>query len=433
MRVPFFRLIAAIVVVAAVVPVHAAGEAAGKAGNAAKPRKNAAVEQVRTRAEKMAKLPAARIDEVVRFGYARGSLTAEYLGPRDLPAGGRFAVPGSDDLWTLTARSGPAAPNSPAAKAMLVSIAWYDFDAAEGDDIWQIILSLSIDRLTITARGGTESDVSLVTYAQTPGSVRLMIRTNPAHQQAAAVPVAAARPGANAHNLANTVSAESLAALLEAEPELVRQYLRPMLKRIAQKDLLRPGPADVYRAFTDVPADPAATTDLEALLPMLDSPVYQERLKGVEQLRQRQRPAVLAAVRYDPALLSPEQRMRLEEWLSSHATRAPSASDAGREDSEFLTDCLVDEDRRVRAAALEALEKLVGCDLPIDITAAEPQIAAEIAAVRPWFPAPSTAPATGPGTTTAPTTAPATGPASATARSTPPAAPPSNDAKFTPY
>src|SRR5205085_10709972 len=75
-----------------------------------------------------------------------------------------------------------------------------------------------------------------------------------------------------------TANAPDLFRLRDEHPLEVTRHLAPVLRKLTGRSLLRPGAGDVYRAFPDIPADPAMTARIVALLPMLmsDNPVQRD-------------------------------------------------------------------------------------------------------------------------------------------------------------
>jgi hypothetical protein len=176
--------------------------------------------------------------------------------------------------------------------------------------------------------------------------------------------------------------AADLFALFNDHQREVRLYLAPLLRTIApSQNLLRPRAGDVYRVFTDIPADPEMTRKVAAILPGLeaDSPAAREEAsQNIEALG----PAgVLALLRMDRSEWTPEQTAR----LSAIVRRASTLNDppVWRRDPYFLTDCLGDPDPAVRRAALDAARDVAGREVQFDVDAApEARLAASQEVLR---------------------------------------------------
>jgi hypothetical protein len=97
------------------------------------------------------------------------------------------------------------------------------------------------------------------------------------------------------------------------------------------------------------------------------------------------RPGVLAAARIDRTDLSGEQMLRIDAFVSRNSTLA--AVDSARRDPLFLADCLSDEDRSVRAAALEQLRAVSNLAIEFDVDApAAERVTAAAAVASQFFP-----------------------------------------------
>jgi hypothetical protein len=161
----------------------------------------------------------------------------------------------------------------------------------------------------------------------------------------------------------------------------MRTYLEPMLIEICGgHNPLRPQAGDVYRAFPSIPADSDATQRVQYLVDAFDALEPSAREAASAQLNRLGRAEVLAAARIDRRELSAEQSLRLDAFLvrNSAVTDIPAA----RRDPLFLIDCLEDEDRAVRAAALDALRHVVDHDIDFDIDAPAEQRADDAAALE---------------------------------------------------
>jgi hypothetical protein len=176
------------------------------------------------------------------------------------------------------------------------------------------------------------------------------------------------------------IHATDLLNLREQKPSAVRTYLAPLLASIAGENPLRPQAGDVYRVFTDIPADAETTRKLESLLSQMESSAVEDREAASKALDALGAPGILAAIRLDRTGLSPEQNDRLDRAVESHTLLR--ASPDRKSDPYFLLDCLEDNDRAVRAAAKSALEKLTGKSMNYSPDLPGPQRAAAIKAAE---------------------------------------------------
>lgn len=160
-------------------------------------------------------------------------------------------------------------------------------------------------------------------------------------------------------NAGADVTGDDLIALLSANPTSVRQFLRPLLLELSGNDLLRPRAGDFYRAFDAIEPTPAERSALAAVLPLLnaDDPVDRDRATGA-RLDALGPGGVLAAMRADPARLSPEQAARIRAFVARHTLMPDADPAAARSDLLFLREAAQDADPRVREAARERLTEL---------------------------------------------------------------------------
>src|SRR5690606_23627435 len=107
--------------------------------------------------------------------------------------------------------------------------------------------------------------------------------------------------------------------MLRDHPAQARHYLVPVLRCLNDGDNpLHPPAGDVYRAFADVPPDPAAVAALRALLPHLahrDPAVGEQASAALDKLG---RPGVRAAMALDPDRLPAEAGLRTGAFLARH-------------------------------------------------------------------------------------------------------------------
>ena len=170
------------------------------------------------------------------------------------------------------------------------------------------------------------------------------------------------------------LTAHDVGELSSREPAAVRTYLRPLLSMLTDgRDPLRPRAGDIYRAFETIVPDAVAVEEVERLVEQFDALDPAVRQSASARLESLGRPGVLAAVRFDRAGLSPEQRSRLDGFIARHALRRGDGRLADpsllRRDLAFLIDCLEDQDNAVRQAALQALRLQTGKPIDFDLDA----------------------------------------------------------------
>jgi hypothetical protein len=186
-----------------------------------------------------------------------------------------------------------------------------------------------------------------------------------------------------------SMEAGDLQQLRRDRHEEVRKYLEPMLIEICgggARNPLRPQAGDVYRVFESIPADSAALERVKRIVDSFDALEPVAREAASRQLNQLGRAEVLAAARLDRTELSAEQSLRLDAFVARHSAVTDIA--AARRDALFLIDCLEDDDRAVRAAALLQLRQTTGQPIEFDLDApADQRAGAAAALVTPFLPA----------------------------------------------
>lgn len=223
------------------------------------------------------------------------------------------------------------------------------------NDRWSDVHVTSIARdgggLTISGVGRAGNSFVSVEYTQdaTVGDVRLLV------QRARRM---RARP------LDDDRAADAVELFNNHQPQ-VRMYVMPLLDELCVTNPLRPGAADVYRAFSTIAADTDATEKVKALLPALDSDVAADRDAATAKLEALRRSGVLAVLRMDASDLTPEQQARLNALVARNSVWPDPK--AARKDVRFLTDCLLDEDANVCRAAQRTLHDLTGRQIAVDL------------------------------------------------------------------
>jgi hypothetical protein len=276
-----------------------------------------------------------KLQDLVRFSIVDGRLKGEWISDSKFPRGmtKRIKIEGSSATW-LVNRGNP-----------YFNLTRYDFDGP-GDGFWmsQISCQEGMGVTSMYAQGGENCPITQLSFSQQPTMATINLY---------GVQNNIRRAMLNAH-------APDLLQLRDEHPEEVCHYLIPLLRQMTGQPLLRPGAGDVYRVFTAIPADPAVTHAIESYLPALTSIDPIEREKAMKSLRELGGAGALAALRFDPDLLLPEQFNRLNALVALHSRVIVNDPAESLKDPNFLIDCFEDDDVRVRVAAKDALEKLFG-------------------------------------------------------------------------
>ena len=182
---------------------------------------------------------------------------------------------------------------------MVVSLTRFDWDQKAEGQVWSVQL-VGHDQIFLQIHA-TGNGINIVYNQNQQGSVSLIVSGNGQGQ---------VRPIFNGR-------APTLLMLKQVHPDEVRQYLQPLLRRLTGKDLLRPGPVEVYSVFSDISADAKAVQAVRDLLPQLDADSADKREAASAELLKLGRAGVLAVLRLDLTQLSQEQKARCQALLKS--------------------------------------------------------------------------------------------------------------------
>jgi hypothetical protein len=277
-----------------------------------------------------------KLHELIRFTVVDGRICSEMMAEFQLgSAARRIRIEGSDAVWMVNTFS-----NGQSAHHTVIR---YDFDAPDSD-FWMVSYTFQerSNTASVFAQAGEASEVGRVYYSQQPTGVAVNLS------------------GWDENNRVRQILAVNSADLFQLRsehPEAVRRYLLPALRKLTDQPILRPGAADAYRVFTGIPADPKVTGRLHELLPVLTAEAPEVRERATRELFALGRDGALAAMRFDPELLVPEQATRLGELIMAHSRMSIEDPEEAARDVQFLIDCLEDDDRAVRVAAADALER----------------------------------------------------------------------------
>jgi hypothetical protein len=290
-----------------------------------------------------------KLDDLVRITLAQGRLKTQWVADASLPnrQPRRIKIEGSNASWLVNHFI--SGPNS------IDTLTRFDFDAPD-DDFWMIQLSFqqALGVVTIYAQGGDTSEVMRLYFQQQSSGVVINLSgiENGRFRQVL------------------TANAPDLFRLRDEHPLEVTRHLAPILRKLTGRSLLRPGAGDVYRVFSDIPADPAVTARIVALLPALMSDNPDQRDAATLALHATGPAGALAALRLDRDSLFPEQQNRMSTFVSLQSRMTLEDPAQAAIDPLFLIDCFEDDDLAVRQAAKSALEKVIG--RPVDYDPAAP-------------------------------------------------------------
>jgi hypothetical protein len=286
------------------------------------------------------------LQQLMRVAIVDGQLTAD-LAPDAAPQMEqmRFEVEGTDAIWVVRKRvlGGNAAQ-------LYTTITRYDFDVP-ADRLWSTSISTRPGTLSIYAMTGDSATGMRIRLTQSGNSVSASCHmTKPGFQ-----------------SLIFSAQAASLKQLQAEHPAEIRAYLAPVLRNLTGRFVTAPAAADVYRAFTSIPPDPAIERKLDQIVIRLEADSQQDRDHAQKELAALGIPGVLAAVRRDTSDLGAEARNRLLAFIERYANVPENDIPSARNDGHFLLDCLDNDDPAVRLAAKEALETLLRQPVEFDL------------------------------------------------------------------
>lgn len=301
-----------------------------------------------------------KLTDLVRFSIVDGRLKGEWVS-NSFPMGPtkRIKIEGSDATWLVNRFNNGANP--------YFNLTRYDFDGpAEGFWMSQISCQEGMNVTSMYAQGAENCEVAQLSFVQQPNMVTINLYGVQNNVRQAVL---------NAH-------APDLVQLRNEHPEEISRHLIPLLRKMTGQPLLRPGAGDVYRVFIAIPADPTIVQKIESYLPAMTSIDPIEREKAMKSLRELGGAGALAALRFDPDLLLPEQFNRLNALVALHSRIITDDPAQSLQDPNFLIDCFEDDDVRVRLAAKAALEKGFGHPVDFDVDAPAPKRSAAAEAIR---------------------------------------------------
>ncbi len=179
------------------------------------------------------------------------------------------------------------------------------------------------------------------------------------------------------------IEAPDFWTLVRLHPQECEQYVRPLLRELGQEAVFAPDPLVAWQVFSDQwKADADVQSKVTALLPQLEEPDYRVRERVVRSLVALGRPGAAVMVHLDRTRLSPQQNAQVDRALLPFAQLPVSEATKLRTDPSFLLDCLYEDDLPIRQAALNALQRLVGPRVDMDVNASLDARVPAVAAAR---------------------------------------------------
>ena len=273
----------------------------------------------------------------------------------------RIKVIGSEATWVLGAAG---------MGINITSLEYINPAQLEGDGIWNAVLNVRPGSLFITIRRGWKSPTEYHTITQRKDSFNVIVRNSLPRL-----------PGAPLGGQMQSLRAESFEQFRQKSPAEFEQYVKPVVELLGLAGLLKPGPADIYRVFSEIQPSPESERRLLEIVAALASVDPAQRTAASQQLEKLGPPGVLAALRLDRSILTPEQSSRIDTFLRSQSSQTNNPQRL-RHEPLFLVDCLESDDLEVRKLALAELKVALNRDVSLDFTADAESLRRAVAGLR---------------------------------------------------
>jgi len=163
--------------------------------------------------------------------------------------------------------------------------------------------------------------------------------------------------------------AADFAELRQEHPADVDRYVRPMFRDFHQEQtIFAVDEKSAWQVMADgFSASPDLVKRVDTIVARLGDDSYAIRSSASNDLAALGEPAALYLMSNNLRLLNPEQRARVEEFLSTYRPLTPEQLAQDRRDVNFLLDCLESEDVELRKATLREISHAVGHAVDFDI------------------------------------------------------------------
>ncbi len=247
-------------------------------------------------------------DGLFQLRMSSGSMEVETAGAGS-PAPLRVAVQGSNAVWTVVrSRRMMNLPRKVPALRFFSIITRFDFDAP-GDEAWQTRLMVDGHSANFMAQNG----YGWTNLIEDANFVRISVNEYGQWGQGP--------------KSVFTAEAATLLQLRAEHPDEFRFYVLPILAKFVDPSLILPGPADVYAAFTEIPADPAIVRQVRELLPGLDADDPVERDAASARLHDL---AHRRCWRYFGRIRATSRKNKNFAWAASYPNSAIAATRMSR-------------------------------------------------------------------------------------------------------
>lgn len=180
------------------------------------------------------------------------------------------------------------------------------------------------------------------------------------------------------------LSERDIPTLIQNHPKEAEQYLRPLLRKVAQEQILAPDWHVAWQVLADHwPVEEAASKRVSEILPGLSDPDFRKREQALKQLMELDRGGVTVLRKLERGKLSPEQNRLVDLAMAPYTQLPPKEADRLKTDYNFLLDCLYSDDANIRTAAIDQLKKVSErSDLKYDPAGSAPDRFAAVRVLR---------------------------------------------------
>ena len=290
-------------------------------------------------------LAARSITDVVRFKEEQGLLVAGWPILNSGPVTGRFSL---TDL-PGTARLMCSAPLKQTGQ-LFPMFEYYDLTQSDGMCRHLQVLSSQTRLMLVQDSESVNSykSVSLIESVDQTDQTPVMLRVQTLEDF---------KPELNL-----AISAATLDELRREHAGEFEQYLRPMFREFHQEQAVFA--VEDRIAWQVLGGDWTPTNDLPGrvmdVVARLNSSDFGQRQSAERELHSLGEPAALYLRKMDRGKLTPEQSARIETFLAGYFPLTNEQAKKLGKDVNFLLDCLANDDRALRMAALNRLNEVLG-------------------------------------------------------------------------
>jgi hypothetical protein len=234
--------------------------------------------------------------------------------------------------------------------------------------------------------------IQFVALISDQDKITLRVQVTPDDELPPLVSDPATRPAVESLNLVDV--AANFAELRQEHPADVDRYIRPMFRDFHQeREIFAVDEKSAWQVMANTfSAPPDLAKRVDAIVARVGDDSYSIRTSASNDLVALGEPAALYLMANNLRLLNPEQRARVEEFLSTYHPLTPEQVAQDRRDVNFLLDCLDSDNADLRTATLREISQTVGHAVDFDIAMPADSRSAAIDRLRSELTGPTTQP-----------------------------------------